>query len=331
MTLPLQSPTIPVSNVAGIRTMVAHGKKQLQHFYELIGFDCGWGSADHGSADAPEALRKSLILDRFATAHVDIAWSGPMGLKNLADEEEIENKQEAFPFVVHANRRLCRKTQESIANGRFPVVIGGDHSSAIGTWSGVTTALDAQEKFGMIWIDAHMDAHTPKTAHVGKWGGWWHGMPVACLMGQGEAELINIGAAGPKLSPAHMSMIGIRSFEAPEQEFVKAHGIRVFGIDEVNDRGFPEVFQEALNRATRGTLGFGLSIDLDAFDPSEAPGTGSPEKNGLFAKDVLPALAGIAHSPSLKAAEIVEYNPHNDSANKTLGLLENILFSLCGA
>lgn len=319
------------SQRAKAEQMVTHGKKQLQHFYEVIGYDSGWGSADHGSADAPAALRKNLILDRFASAHIDIAWSGPLGLHNLADEEDIENKDDAFPHVVHANRRLHKKVSESIQNGRFPLVIGGDHSCAIGTWSAVTAALEAQQKFGLIWIDAHMDAHTPKTAHQGKWGGWWHGMPVACLMGKGEAELTHIGGEEIKLSGAHMSLIGVRSFEPGEQDFVKEHGIRVFGIEEVKDRGFSAVFQEALNRATRGTLGFGLSIDLDAFDPSEAPGTGSPETNGLFARDVLPALAAIAHSPLLRAAEIVEYNPHNDSGNKTLGLLENLLFSLCGA
>ncbi|MBI3441543.1 MAG: arginase [Proteobacteria bacterium] len=226
---------------------------------------------------------------------------------------------------MEGTTRLANHVKRAIENQHIPVVIGGDHSSAIGTWAGAVSALNAQQNLGLIWLDAHLDAHTNETAHQGKWGGWWHGQPVSALLGYGLPELQNVGGSAPKISPQHMSIIGVHSFEQGEEEFIKRHNIRVYYLDEVEKRGFKAVYEEALQRATSGTKGFGVTIDLDCFDPQEAPGVGAAENKGLRAAEVLPIIQSVARHPSFKALEIAEFNPHKDENGKTRALLEKII------
>lgn len=295
---------------------------------EFIGYDSGWGCVDYGCEDGPAAIPHDRIETELKARGVEAIWEGPLGLKDIADHDEMDSKDLTLPLVVEGAKRLSEKAIQAIRNGDFPLTLGGDHASAIGTWSGVVHALDAHKKFGMIWIDAHMDAHTPETAHQGKWGGWWHGMPIACLLGHGEDELTGICDPMPKLSAEHMSLIGIRSYEPAEAKFVAEHGIRVYMMDEVAERGLDVVFAEALERATGGTEGFGLSIDLDGFDPADAPGVGTCEKNGVRAAEFIPLIRGITRDERLKGAEIVEYNPHNDREQKTLALIESLIIAM---
>ena len=294
----------------------------------IIGYDSGWGCLNFGCEDGPDNLSIDKIRLKLKEQGIEVEWNGSLGLKSLASHDKITTKEGALPFVVKGLEELAHKIYETTKENKIPVVIGGDHSSAIGTWSGITTALDTCQKFGMIWLDAHMDAHTPDTADEGKWGGWWHGMPVASLIGSGLPEFTNLISSTPKLSADHVSLIGIRSYEHGEDEFLKGNNIRVYLMDEVYERGFNDIFKVALERATTGTDGFGISIDLDAFDPKDAPGVGTQEKDGLRSAEVLPVISGLAYHPLFKGIEIAEYNPHNDRDKKTLHLIENIIFSL---
>jgi arginase len=225
-------------------------------------------------------------------------------------------------------RRLFNHVQHSVENKTIPIVIGGDHASAIGTWSGAVSALHAEQNFGLIWLDAHLDAHTFETSKAGKWGGWWHGQPVSALIGEGLPQLTQIGGTKPKISPRHISMIGIHSFEPEEEAFVKHHKIRVYSLEEVERRGFRVVYDEAFRRATEGTAGFGLTIDLDCFDPESVPGVGTPESIGLNPKEILPIIKSAARHPLFKALEIAEFNPHKDKNNQTRDIIEKIIGSV---
>lgn len=295
---------------------------------EIIGYDSGWGCGNWGCEDGPLAVAADSLLQRLARQNVRAKWRGPLGIKFLGDHRAVSTKEEALPPLLTGVRRLAQTVKNAIENGHIPVVIGGDHTGALGTWSGASTAINSPKNFGLIWIDAHLDAHTPETAHEGKWGGWWHGQPVSALMGHGLMELKSVSGNFPKLSPQHMSMIGIHSFEPGEQEFVKRHNIRVYYLEEVQKRGFKAVFEESLQRATSGTGGFGLTIDLDGFCAEDAPGVGTPEGDGLKAVEVLPIVRSLAYHKGFKALEIAEFNPHNDKENRTALLIERLVESV---
>jgi arginase len=191
-------------------------------------------------------------------------------------------------------------------------VIGGDHSCAVGTWSGAANAL-AKGRLGLVWYDAHMDAHTPATSPSGR----LHGMPVAMLLGHGPDALTEIARRRPALAPANLCIVGVRSYEEGERALLARLGVRVIYMDEVRARGLAWATGEALAVARNGTAGFGVSIDLDAIDPGEAPGVGSPVARGFAARDLAAALEAVRNLPDLVGIEIAEYNPTLDRDGQT--------------
>jgi arginase len=292
---------------------------------DIIGYDSGWGSRDYGCEDGPLKFPYDQLIARLAQQDVRTDWHAPLGLKHLAVHDDLASKDMTLPVLQEGLRRLALRVATSAENRHIPLVIGGDHASAMGTWPAVVKAKKARENFGLIWIDAHLDAHTYKTSAEGKWGGWWHGQPIAALTGHGLPALTGICGQGPKLSPQHICIIGPHSFEPAEKAFVERHGIRVYYFDEVQKRGFKAVFAEALARARGGTEGFGLSIDLDGFAPEDAPGVATREEVGIMASEALPALRGIGRLPDFCALEIVEFNPHRDVDGKTARLMLDLI------
>lgn len=295
----------------------------VQRQIELIGAAWGIGGADPACADAPGMLAPALAA-RLAARGV-AAMPGPM----LRAAGRERRKQAAVS-------RLCGLLGSAVADamrrGRLPCVLGGDHSCAGGTWTGVARALREEARrsgeagaLGLLWIDAHMDCHTNGTSHTGR----LHGMPLAWLLGQDDDPLY--GLATGVVQPAHVALVGVRSFEPEEDERLRRLGVRVFRMDEVRARGLPAVFDEALRVATQGTSGFGVSIDLDALDPVEAPGVATPVAGGIRAAELAAALATLPAMSSFRALELVEYTPRLDprgsTAEAAIGLLEA---ALCG-
>jgi len=199
------------------------------------------------------------------------------------------------------------------AQQRF-LVIGGDHSCAIGTWSGAAAGLAGQGPLGLLWIDAHMDSHTPETSPSGA----LHGMPLACLLGHGEDAYTQLLHPGTKLRPQDICLLGVRSYEPAEARLLQQLGVRVLFMEDIHTRGLVPCMREAHRIVSRDTAGFGISIDLDAIDPHDAPGVGSPVKDGIPARDLRQALQWIAADADLIGLEIAELNPLLDSGDKTL-------------
>lgn len=264
----------------------------------MIGVACGLGAQDHGCEDGPLYLR---ALKVFQGGDIPVAW-GDMLQPGAASHES--------PIAATAELcfRLANCVQNTLEAGYFPLVVGGDHSCAIGTWSGVRQWLGEQGSLGLIWIDAHMDSHTFATTPSGA----LHGMPLACLLGYGEQGLTGIGTAGPKLCPEHVCLFGVRSFEKGEAALLKKLGVRVISMGEIHKRGVAATLAEALAVANNGTAGYGVSLDMDVLDPAEEPGVGSPEPDGLSCLELEHALRQLRDDPALLAMEIVEYNPHHD-------------------
>lgn len=295
---------------------------------DIIGYDGGWGCQDFGCEDGPYKIEADQILHGLSAAGYVPRYSGPLGIKFLGDHRQLETKEKTLSLLEEGLGRLFEKVQKTVQNNNTPLVIGGDHSCAMATWPAVVSALHSRQQFGLIWIDAHLDCHTYDTSHQGKWGGWWHGQPIPALMGHGLPVLTAIGGRNSKISPQHISIIGAHSFEPAEVEFVRKNNIRVFFLEEVEERGFAKVFAEALARATTGTAGFGLSVDLDAFHGDESPGVGTPENKGIPPAEVLPIIKSLARHPLFRALEIVEFNPHNDVESKTRTLINHLIQSI---
>ena len=227
--------------------------------------------------------------------------------------------------------RLCGKLASAVAGAlsrdALPCVLGGDHSCAGGTWPGAARALHAKGALtlGLIWIDAHMDAHTPRTSHSGR----LHGMPLAWLLGQDDDPLY--GLATGVLAPQHVCLVGVRSFEPEERERLERLGVRVLYMADVAQRGLGAVFDEALDVATGGTDAFGVSIDLDAVTPEDAPGVATPVERGLGSRELAGTLASLAGREDLAGIELVEYCPRLDPDRRSARVAVDLLAALlCG-
>ncbi|HZO00980.1 MAG TPA: arginase [Burkholderiales bacterium] len=280
----------------------------MQRHVELIGAAWGLGGADPGCAEAPRVLMP-LLRERLAAQGV-INFTGP-----ILEPPPGERRK---TFAVS---KLCGELAAAVAaarrRDRLPCVIGGDHSCAGGTWTGVARTL--QGSLGLVWIDAHMDSHTPATSHTGR----LHGMPLAWLLGQDDDPLY--GLAAGVLEPRHVCLVGVRSYEPEEDERLRRLGVRVVFMDEVRARGIDAVLEEALDIAAAGTEGFGVSIDLDVITPEEAPNVGTPVKGGVSSAALAGALEKIPARPGLTAVELVEYSPRLDRDGRTARVALDLL------
>jgi arginase len=287
----------------------------MQRQVELIGAAWGLGGADPGCAEAPAVLAP-LVARRLEECGVP-AHVGPV----IAPASGERRKT----FAVS---KLCGQLATAVADarreGRLPCVIGGDHSCAGGTWSGVARTLDGA--LGLVWIDAHMDSHTPSTSHTGR----LHGMPLAWLLGQADDPLY--GLTSGVLEPEHVCLVGVRSYEPEEDARLRRLGVRVVFMDEVLARGIDTVIGEAIDIARAGTRGFGVSIDLDVVSPEEAPNVGTPVSGGVTGAELARSLERIAGDPALTALELVEYSPRLDRDGATARVAVSLLSAaLCGA
>jgi arginase len=279
-----------------------------------IAASSGAGARDPGCKDGPVAFRSYWNHSPFAQKQQLIWEDLPEGLVDGAAPLDA---------VARVGRWLAAAAQRVTERRDRLLVIGGDHSCSIGTWNGVARATPRSSTLGLIWIDAHMDMHVPETTHTGA----IHGMPVAALLGYGAPELIGLAGGRPALAPERVCLVGARSFEREEVEFARRHGIRVIGMDEVSRRGIADCLAEARGIATRGGAGYGVSLDLDVFDPADAPGVGTPEPGGIRADGFFDAWSDLTCNPACRGVEVVEYNPHRDRASRTAQLMGGLVSS----
>lgn len=278
----------------------------------LLGYACGLAAGNTGCGDGPVELQK--IIENIALFYPDLKLA-----KN-------KDKNNYFKVIAELSTRLAKRVGQSVLDQQKFLVFAGDHSCAIGTWSGAAHALLNKPgvnnpDIGLIWIDAHMDAHIPETSPSGN----IHGMPVASLLGYGDNLLTQILNKYPKIKPENFCFIGIRSYESEEESLIKKLNIKTYYMTEVNERGLDIVFKEAKERITQHTDYYGLSIDLDGIDPEETPGVGTPEADGIHAKELSKVLEKYCHhDKNLLGAEITEFNPHEDIQHKTRDIIVDL-------
>lgn len=274
---------------------------------QFIGASVGHCAGVVGCEQAPD-----LIKEKFSLAQ---NW-----YKTVYYQGQ-QRKLDALNDLAQFSQELAKATVDVIKNGNRFITIGGDHSCAIGTWSGVHEAIG---EFGLIWIDAHMDSHTPESTHTGN----LHGMPIAALLGHGDKKLTSILSPTTKIKPENIVLIGIRSYEKEEQALLEKLGVKVYMVEEANQLGFIHCFDSALKHFQSKNLPFGVSFDLDGLEPSDVLAIGTPVDNGLRFSEVLPALKALPNEETLIGVEIVEYNPTLDQSGLGLQVMQQVLEAL---
>jgi len=276
----------------------------------FIGVGVGWGAQIGGCQDGPRALLEDPFFKGKSTRHIATRRCVSKGALSL--EERMEE-------VEWVNRALSDLVLHAFVEGERPCILGGDHSIAVGTWNGVRRAIN--DDIGLLWIDAHMDSHTFETTPSNA----PHGMPLAGLLGYGDTRMSKLNGPDPVLNPEHVCLIGTRSYEEGEAELLNRLGVRVIEADEVLDRGAFACIEEGLSIAGKASGGFGVSFDLDVFDPTDAPGVGSDEPGGLNKENLFDALPILFSDERFLALELVEYNPGLDKDEKTKKLAIQLL------
>jgi arginase len=227
--------------------------------------------------------------------------------------------------------KICQKHADlvlkSLEEGRVPISLGGDHSMAAGTVSGVAEYYRRQnQKIGLLWIDAHSDINTPDSSPSGN----VHGMPLAALMGLAPLELANLYDFTPKIAPDNCVIVGVRDIDSAEKENIRKSGIHVFTMRDIDERGMRAVMEEALRLAGRNTVGYHVSLDMDWIDPEDAPGVGTPVWGGATYREAHLAMEIIADHGRMLSFEIVEVNPVLDERNQTAELAVELALSVFG-
>jgi arginase len=286
----------------------------------LIGAASGWGAGIRAAELAPESLREFGLAERLRDAGIAAEWTAMIEPERLWRDAPEQSVEAVFRLVAEHNARLAEAVAGEIAASRLPVILGGDHSIAIGSWGGVARGL-AGVPFGLVWFDAHLDAHTIETTPSMN----PHGMSAAVLLGHGSQDFLAVG--GGVLRPENLCYIGARSFEAGELALLRRLGVRIIEMEEIHRRGLSAAVDEALSIATRGTAHFGVTIDLDGFEPADAPGIGLKTPDGLRRGEMLDALARLSGDTRLAALEIVEYVPELDEDQRTARLVEELLLA----
>jgi arginase len=273
----------------------------------IITVGCGHGAPDRGCADGPAALRRDGLPLRLLRRAPRTCW---------IDVAVISSQQQTNDSVVaEACDHLAAAVEGERRRGRFPIIIGGDHSIAVGTWTGIRRSLDGVSDFRLIWIDAHMDCHVPQTSPSAA----LHGMPVACLMGRCHPRLV-AACPCPALSPGCIRLVGVRDFEAEEPILAAEMGVTVSSMADLTRRGLDVILAEAAGDGL-----FGISLDLDAIDPIDAPGVGTPVEGGIRGNKLLTVLAPLLASPLCLGLEIAEFNPSHDIDHRTALLIEALI------
>lgn len=298
-------------------------KPSINPNISLIGVSIDLGAGTPGVSLGPSAIRYAGVTERLNKIGYDVDDEGDILANRPTSPVADGIKLRYLDEVARVNTELCETVSKVMSEGRFPLVLGGDHSIAIGTIAGV---LQHKKNLGVIWFDAHGDINTEETSPTGN----IHGMPVAVSLGYGHERLVSIGGSDIKLQADKLVFIGCRDLDAGERKVLKELGITVFTMHEIDRYGMTEVIERALKIAGNGTDGIHVSFDLDSLDPLYVQGTGTRVPGGLTYRESHLALEMIALSEKLVSAEFVEVNPIIDNNNQTAKTAVALMGSLLG-
>jgi arginase len=293
----------------------------------VLGVPMDLGSGRRGVDMGPSAIRIAGMGARLTELGHKVVDEGDIVIKNIEELKVGNERARYLPEIARAATALARKVERIMGLKHFPLVLGGDHSIAVGTVSGIAAFAHGQGmKLGLLWIDAHGDINTPESSPSGN----IHGMPLAALLGFGAPELTSVGGPTPKVDPGNVALVGIRSLDAGEKKRLKETGVQVHTMSDIDRHGVPSVMKKALAQVTAGTDFVHVSLDLDAVDPSVTPGVGTPVKGGLDYREAHLIMEVIADAAVMTSLEVVEVNPILDEGNASAEFAVELVQSAFG-
>ncbi len=289
----------------------------------VIGTPMDLGADRRGVDFGASAIRYANLNTRLRSLGHTVHDIGNLVVPQPESQPLGNSKLKYLGPIVQVCEELAKVVTETLEAGEFPLVLGGDHSIALGSIAGVTRM---HKNVGVIWIDAHADFNTYETTPSGN----IHGMILAASVGIGESRLTNMGGWSPKVNKQNIVIVGARDLDPNEQVRLREHAIRVFTMSDIDQKGISEVMRQAISIAGQSNDGLHLSLDMDALDPKEAPGVGTPVKGGLTYREAHLAMEMIADSKQLVAMDVVEVNPILDRENATAQLAVELVLSALG-
>ncbi|HWA56365.1 MAG TPA: arginase [Gemmatimonadales bacterium] len=293
----------------------------------VIGVPMDLGSGRRGVDMGPSAIRIAGLHQRLADLGHTVVDEGDLDIHNMEELKVGNLRARYLGEISRANRQLAAAVQRVMQRGHFPLVLGGDHSIAVGTVSGVAAYGKAKGKrVGVLWVDAHSDINTPATSPSGN----VHGMPLAALLGLGPSALTGIGGRFRKILPENVALVGIRSVDEGERTHLRKLGVHVYTMADIDRHGIHIVMEKAIENVTEDTGLVHVSFDLDSVDPSLAPGVGTPVKGGLDYREAQLIMESLADAGVVTSLEMVEVNPILDERNRSAEFALELIESAFG-
>ncbi|MCG7343254.1 arginase [Sporosarcina sp. ACRSL] len=290
----------------------------------VIGVPLDYGQSRRGVDMGPSAIRYADAIKRLEAIGHTLKDEGNVQVSAVERKDREVSNLKNLEEVVRATGELAKRVAKVVEKGKFPLVLGGDHSIAIGTISGLSSKY---KNLGVIWYDAHVDMNTAETSPSGN----IHGMPLAVVMGHGHERLVNLFKEGQKVKPENIVIIGARSVDPGERELIKKTGVKVYTMHEIDRDGMTAVMKDAIAYLQSKNLdGVHLSLDLDGLDPLYTPGVGTPVPGGISYRESHLAMEMLEDSGLITSAEFVEVNPILDERNKTADVAVGLMGSLLG-
>jgi arginase len=293
----------------------------------ILGVPLDLGQERRGVDMGPSAIRAAGLNSAIKGLNHHVEDAGNVAVK-IAEEQHFGDRRAKYlNEIAETCQEVASRVCQTLQDEQFPISLGGDHSMAVGTTSGVSKFYrDREQTVGLIWIDAHGDMNTPDSSPSGN----VHGMPFAAVMGIGPEPLTNIFDYIPKVQAKDCVLVGARDLDARERKQIHASGVNVFTMRDIDELGMRLVIQRSIDLVSRDTAGFAVSFDMDAVDPDEAPGVGTAVPGGITFREAHLAMEIIADSRKMLSLEIVEVNPILDTLNRTAALAVGLVSSALG-
>ncbi len=300
----------------------------------IIGVPIGYGAGKKGSELGATAIRLANIRGNYLTEHVrelgyDVSDHGDVEVTRPSEVAAADENPKYLAEMIASSRKSAAAVKAILTLGEFPVILGGDHSIAIGTFSGISSFFRERGKeIGLIWFDAHADINTPESSPSGN----IHGMPLAALLGHGHEDLVSLEGYAPKINPKYVAHVGARDVDSGERREVNRLGLRdnFFTMSDIDRRGMLACVEDAIAIASRAPDGYAVTFDVDIIDPRFAPGSGTLVRGGITYREAHMALEVIAEDGGMRSFEIVEVNPMLDAQNITVELAGELILSALG-
>jgi len=293
----------------------------------IIGVPLDLGAGRRGVDMGPSAIRVARLNQRLGELGYEVTDFGNVAVDQPEASPVGREQARYLSQIARTCKRLAQRVETVAAEGLFPLVLGGDHSVAVGTIAGVARHLRHQQRrIGVIWVDAHADMNTPQTSPSGN----VHGMPLACCVGIGPRALTHLAGFAPLVEAENVALVGVRDVDQLEKPHVRRSGVRAFTMRHIDERGVLAVIREAIAIAGDGTAGIHVSLDMDAVEPQEAPGVGTPVRGGLTYREAHLVMEVLCDAGLLVSMEVVEVNPIMDESNRTATLAVELIMSAMG-